>query len=200
MPLAANVRDVSQHALVDHLLGGLIEEAVTPLQAHLQHLFGMIGHQRAQRVHFFGFMHQALLAEDMLARLQAVLGDRKVLVKRHGDQHRVDVFARQQLAVILIGCRIVAGCVHAFLQIDVPVVAYRNAAARIGFVQMLQQVRATAAGADEAVLHLVVGGMHFLNKGRALGGGNGRGDSRHGAGRLHKIAAGDIVVLCHAGS
>jgi hypothetical protein len=65
-------------------------------------------------------------------------------------------------------------------------------------MEMLQQVGAAASGADKAVLHLVVGGVHLLDERRALGGGQGGGDGRNGAGRLHKIAAGDIVVMCHA--
>ena len=199
MPLAANVRDVAQHALVDHLLGRLVELAVAPLQAALQHLLGMLGHQRPQRVYFFRLVHQALLAEDVLARLQAVFGDRKVLVQRHGDQHRVDILARQQLAVVLVWRWIIAGGIHAFFQVDVPVVAHRHAAARVGFVEVLEQVSAAASGPDKSVLHLVVGSVYLLDEGRALGRGQGCGDSRNGAGRLYKIAAGDIVIMCHAG-
>ena len=199
MPLAADVRHVAQHALVDHLLGRRVELAVAALQAHLQDLFRMLGHQRAQSVHFFRLVHQALLAEDVLARLQAVFGDRKVLVQRHGDQHRVDILARQQLAVVLVRRWIVAGRVHSLFQVDVPVVAHRYAAARVGLVEMFEQVSAAASGSDKAVLHLVVGGVHLLNKRCALGGGQSGGYGRNGAGRLYKIAAGDIVVMCHAG-
>ncbi len=145
MPLPANVRDISQHALVDHLLSRRIKLAIAPLQANLQHLVRMLRYQRPQRVHFFRLVHQALLAKNILARLQAVFGDRKVHVKRHRDHHCVDIFPRQQLAIIFVRRRIIAGRFHALFQVDVPVVAHRDAAPGIRLMQVLEQVIAAAS-------------------------------------------------------
>jgi len=64
-----------------------------------------------------------------------------------------------------VGRGIVAGRGDPFGQIDIPVIAHGDATARAGFVEMLQQVGAAAAGPDGAVLHLVVGGMHLLDEG-----------------------------------
>ena len=63
--------------------------------------------ERAQRVHLLGLEDQALLAEDVLAGQQGVAGDREMLVERRGDHHRVDVLARQQLAVVLVALGLV---------------------------------------------------------------------------------------------
>ena len=48
VPLRVDVVDVAQNALVHHLLHGLVEVAVAPLQAGLQNLLGMLLRQRAQ--------------------------------------------------------------------------------------------------------------------------------------------------------
>src|SRR5712671_2095673 len=69
VPLRMNVRDVSQHTLVDQLLGELIELAVAALESHLEDLLGVLSHQWTDRMYFLRSEHQALLAERMLAGL-----------------------------------------------------------------------------------------------------------------------------------
>ena len=140
-------------------------------------------------------MHQALLAEDVLAGEKGVLGDGEVEVERDGDVDCVDIFAGQQFAIVLIRRHLAAERFQALFETDVPVVAEGDAAPDIaGFVQMFDEVAAAATGTDETVLELIVGGTDFLNKrgARHRGGGG-----SHGAGCFYEIAAGDIVVLGH---
>ena len=124
----------------------------------------------------------------------------KCEIQRHRDQHRVDIFAGQQLTVIFVRRGVVSGGLDALLQVDVPVVAHRDAAAGIRFVKVLEQIIAAASGSDKAVLDLLVGGADFLDERSALNGGQRGGDGCNGTGCLYEIAAGDIGVLCHVAS
>ena len=64
---------------------------------------------------------------------------------------------------------------------------------------MLQEISPPAAGADDAVLHLVVGRADLLHGGSAVYGGNSGCHRGHRSGGLHEIAAGDMLVLGHGG-
>ncbi len=106
MPLRLNVGYVSEHAFVDHLLGELVELAVAALQADLENLLGMLRHLRPHHVRLFGLEHEALLAEDVLAGVEGVLGDAVMLEQRDGDDDGFDVLVGEQLAIILVFRRI----------------------------------------------------------------------------------------------
>ena len=178
MPLRLHVRHLAQNAFVDHLARRLVILAVTALQSDLQNLLRMLGRQLPQGVYLFGLEHQALLAEHVLARLQAVARRGEVQEQRHGDEDAVHVLLRQQLAVVLELLGIAPGNLGAFLEIGLIDVAHGDAMALIGLIDVLQQVTAAAAGSNEAVLDLVVGGPHLLNPGR------GNYSGRRSAGRL----------------
>src|ERR1700722_2046681 len=62
--------------------------------------------------------------------------------------------------------------------------------AGIDILQVLQQITAAAARANDAVLHLIVGSLHFLDK---RSGGHGS----DGSSGLNQVAAGKIVFLYH---
>ena len=115
-------------------------------------------------------------------------------VERGDYQNRIHVLAGQQFAVIKISLGIRAGRLDALLQVEVPVVAQRDTPAHIGFLQVLEQIGAAAAGADHAVLHLVVGGAHFLDEWETF---HGSGNGCDRCGSFYKIAAGDVVFLGH---
>ncbi len=84
-------------------------------------------------MNFLGFEHQALFAKDVAAGKQHVARDRKVGEQRRDDKDRVDIFALEQLVVILVRLRLAANVLtavkllllisqsgHAAAAIDVP--------------------------------------------------------------------------------
>ena len=102
MPHGMDVRHVSEHTLVHHVLHSLEVLAVTPLKAHLQHLLRMLRSQGAKRVHFLRLEDKALFAKRVLARLQSVSRHREMFVQRDGDDYRIDIFVCKQLAIIVV--------------------------------------------------------------------------------------------------
>ena len=56
----------------------------------------------------FDLLHHGLLAVDVLAGVQRVDGDARVPVVGRGDDHGVDVLARQHLAIVARGEEVVA--------------------------------------------------------------------------------------------
>ena len=180
MPLRMDVMHVAQDALVHHVLHHLVELAVAPLQTGLQNLFRPRVGKRAQLVHLIRLEYQALLAEDVPAAQQRIPGQRVMHVERGDDENGVEILAVQQLAVILVSFRIVADGRDAMVERGLLEVAQRHAAAGRNILEVLEQVAAAAAGADHAVLHLVVGGLHRLDRRRALNGGGHGGDCAGG--------------------
>ena len=156
----------------------------------MQDLFGMFPRQRAQGVYFLRLEDQALFAEHMSARQQGVASEREVDEQRHDHEHRVDIFARQQIVVVFVRLRIAADGLDAMVEGFLPDVAQRHAAAARDVLQMLQQVGAAAAATNHAVPHLLVGGHGFLDE-------RGSRDGGHGPGGFQYIAAGKIILLCH---
>jgi len=65
--------------------------------------------------------------------------------QRHDHEHRVDIFPRQQIAVVFVRLRIAADGLDAMVEGFLPDVAQRHAAATRDVLQMLQQVGAAAA-------------------------------------------------------
>ena len=69
MPLGLDVRDFADSAVVDELLGGVIELAVAALQADLNDLVGVRLMQGAQTVNFGRGKDERLFAKDVFARV-----------------------------------------------------------------------------------------------------------------------------------
>ena len=191
-----DVVDFAQDALIHHLLHRLVEGAVAPLQAGLHDLLGVLLHQRAQRVDLLRLEDQALLAEHVLPRQQCVAGDGEMAEQRRDDEYRVDVLPAQDLVVILVDRRVVADGGKALLDVFVLDVAHGDAASGVDVLQVLGKVLPAAAGADDAILHLVVGRFDLLNGGSADCGRH-RGDR---AGGLYKVTARNVLILRHWGN
>ena len=68
MPLRVNVRDITEHALVDHVLHRLIVLAVAALETHLESLLGVFSGERAEGMYLLSGEDEALFAEHLLAR------------------------------------------------------------------------------------------------------------------------------------
>jgi len=196
VPLRVDVVDVAQDALIHHLLHGLVEIAGAALQAGLQNLIRMRGGVRAQRVHLVRLEHQALLAEDVLARVERVVRERIVHEQRREDEHRFDILLVQELVIVLVSPGVIADGFQPFFEVIVLDIADGHALACIDMPQMLHQILAAASRPDHAVLHAVVRGPDFLNGWRADRGG-GRRDCPGG---LHEIPAGKIVIRRHTGA
>ena len=156
----------------------------------------MLGHLRAQHVRLFGLEHQTLLAEDVLARVEGVLGDLVVLEQRDGDEDRFNVLVGEELAIILVFCGVGADderhLVH-FFGVDV---AHGGATSIVDFGEVLEKVASASAGADHDVFHLFGSGFH--NRGGALNPGQ-RGSSAGCASYFHYVTSGGIshVVACY---
>ena len=53
------------------------------------------------------------MTEDMAARLQHVASDVIVREERRDDEHRVEIFAVEQLVIVAVSGRVVADGLHA---------------------------------------------------------------------------------------
>ncbi len=122
----------------------------------------------------------------MLPRFERILGHAEMLVKRHRDQHRIDVLRRKQLAMILKFLRIGPDDSRGLIGMLRVQIAHRNAAPGVDFRQMPQQISTAAPSADEPILHLFIGGFDLLNKRPNSG--------RRSASHLHDIAAGRFRI------
>ncbi len=74
-----------------------------------------------------------------------------------------------------------------------------DAAPVIDALEVLQEIASPAAGADDAKLHLIVGGSYLLDGGSAVYRGDGGCHCAYRSGSFHKVTAGDILVLGHIG-
>jgi pyruvate dehydrogenase (quinone) len=150
----------------------------------------MLLRQRAEPMNLLRLEHQALLAEHVAARLQHIRSDVVMREERREDEHRIQIFAIQQIVVIAISSGVVANGLNAVRERRGPNIAKGQAFSRVNLFQVLQQITAAAARANDAILHLIVGCFDFLNEGS--------GSHRGGcACRLDQVAAGEIVILCH---
>ena len=97
MPERADVPDVAENVLLRrHFQRVGVEIAVMPLVADRQQLPGLARHARHPLAVADGLGHQ-LLAQDVLALLHRLDGDRRVQVQRQGDDHHLDIVAIEQL-------------------------------------------------------------------------------------------------------
>jgi hypothetical protein len=134
--------------------------------------------------------HQAFLAEYVAARLQHVASDAVVREERRDDEYRVEILTIEQLVIVAVSGRIVADGLYAMGERGGPNIAKRDAVTGIDIFEVLEQITTAATRANDAILHLIVGGFNFLDK---RSGGNG-GDGSSG---LDQVAAGQIVILGH---
>ena len=132
-----------------------------------------------------------------LPACRRVLGHLVMLEERHCDDHCFHVLVGQQLAIVFVfggtgadGCR---GLVH-FRVVEI---ADRGAVAVIDLGEMFQKITAAASHPDDAVFHLIGGGVYLQDGGRAIESGNsGRGCGD--AGGFYNIAAGGVGIFGHA--
>ena len=150
------------------------------METRLQGLLRTLVGQGAQGVNLFGLEDQGFLAEDVLAAFERRLGDGEVHEERRGDEDRVQIRGRQEFAIVLELLGVGADGLGALVEIGLVDVANGGAEAVVDAFQMLQEVLATAAGANEAVADFGVGAFHLLNPGRTgdEAGGGYRADRR----------------------
>ena len=101
MPLGADEFDVAQQPLADDVVGVVVQDAIVPLvpDRQMQVLFLCLADQLFALRDVVG--HQ-LFAEDVLAGIQGIHGERRVPVERNGDHDGLDIFVGQELVVIVI--------------------------------------------------------------------------------------------------
>jgi hypothetical protein len=141
-------------------------------------------------MHLLGLEYQALLAEDVLAGQQGVAHDGEVHVQRRHHQHGVEVLARQQLAVILVGRRVAACGRRAFLEIRLIDVANGQAATHVHLGEVIQKILAAAAGPHNAVRDLDASGSNGMNRRRTP-------ESDGGSGGSYTPGASEQVAPAH---
>src|SRR5581483_10688310 len=154
----------AEHAFLDHLLGDLIELAVAPLQADLDHLVGMLRRERPEFENLLRRKDERFFAEHVLARQDCRFGDLEVLVKGHCDINGIDILPRQQLTIIVVAFGVAADRRYAFLEVLGIDVAHGRAAPGVDLAQMPQELLAAAAGADEPVVDGAVGGLALASE------------------------------------
>jgi len=198
VPLSLDIAYLAEQALLDHLPRRLVHRAVAPLQADLQHLLRLRQRLRLQRVNFLRLEHKALFAEDVLAGVQRVARHRVVEEQRRGDEDRLHLLVREQLAVVLVAARIAADGLLGLVQRVVADVADGDARAGVNPLQVLQQVGAAAAGAHHAVFDRIHGGASLQDRRRAFQFCHCRAGNGGGACRLHRVAAGHLLGFSHA--
>ena len=98
VPLGADVVQLAQQPLADHLDRVVVEDVVVPLVAGGQEQLGLLGHAGHLLALVDAVAHQ-LLGQHVQAGLHGGHGRRGVQVQRQGDDHRLDAVLPWRCAI-----------------------------------------------------------------------------------------------------